>query len=538
MRLPITLQNSIIEFLKSLPNIDDSKNQRAFIYSIGLDTSLQEQIRYADSSAQFVPLLVDTLVRYGKLSDGQYALEAVLHATKNYIGQDKRVLCEHLIHELHASVVINPKNRTLAHSKNTSSFFSKHRFHLLSIIFFLLLVIVASFYSIWRFRKNTLQISGMITLVENGLRKGNVQGAKVSISGYPDKSVITDADGKFSFELSNLRKPKKFDLMIEYDGKTLVYPATLDNIRNVYVEIEQTPIPSDSMGIPIIVRFYSRPMVTMLPIDSDPILFTVVTTDPDVQCKWLIEGDGDIRPIKNSHQDLTQKALYFPPSSIPASPAQVAVLVIAENSVGKTEQDRLSFLLVSKMLTQELPSVPLTPTYRPKSALIINPDVVEVPVGSDIIPLQVQIEGNSIQYLWKLEGLGVLEGDCTQPAIFYRPPDKIEGDSVGVIISVHIITDTQQEVRATVLLKIISSDTTSHPLDRNHPSQIPEQLIVSIPHDSMQPMLIALNEIDDFQFVCQVTAIPEPNTFLLFSMGVFLFIVSIILKSYQKRRKQ
>ena len=100
MELPINLQNKIIDFLKSLPNIDDTKSRRAFIYSVGLDSQLQDQIPFDESPAQFVPLLLSKILRYGTLNDGRNPLEALLEATKSYVGQDKKTYCETLIQKV------------------------------------------------------------------------------------------------------------------------------------------------------------------------------------------------------------------------------------------------------------------------------------------------------------------------------------------------------------------------------------------------------------------------------------------------------
>lgn len=111
MKLPITLQNKIIEFLKSLPNIDDTKKRQAFIYSANLDQELQSQLSFDEPAAQFVPVLVTILLRYGRLHDGRNALEAVLEATKNFIGSDRRIEeCEPLIEELNALRIKDEEN--------------------------------------------------------------------------------------------------------------------------------------------------------------------------------------------------------------------------------------------------------------------------------------------------------------------------------------------------------------------------------------------------------------------------------------------
>ncbi len=103
MKLSVKLKNEIINFLKSLPNLDDIKSRRAFIYSVGLDPQLKAQIPFDDPPAQFVPFLVSILINYGRLEDGRYALEAVLEIAKNYIGQDKREYCDILIQKMYAN---------------------------------------------------------------------------------------------------------------------------------------------------------------------------------------------------------------------------------------------------------------------------------------------------------------------------------------------------------------------------------------------------------------------------------------------------
>lgn len=81
----------------------DSESQRAFIYHAGLDKQLQDQIPFGKPVAQFVPLLVSTLLDYGQLENGRNALESVLEIAKNYVGQDKQTDCERLLQELQAT---------------------------------------------------------------------------------------------------------------------------------------------------------------------------------------------------------------------------------------------------------------------------------------------------------------------------------------------------------------------------------------------------------------------------------------------------
>lgn len=99
MDLSQELRNKIVEFLLSLPNMDDRNAQRALFYSAGLDPQLQHRITIDGPPAQFVQLLVSTLLDYGKLKDGRHALEAVLEAAKNSVGQDRQDYCDSLIQE-------------------------------------------------------------------------------------------------------------------------------------------------------------------------------------------------------------------------------------------------------------------------------------------------------------------------------------------------------------------------------------------------------------------------------------------------------
>lgn len=100
MEIPGILQNQIIEFLKSLPNLDDTKGRRAFIYFVGIDSQLQEQIPFDEPLSQFVPFLVSILLKYGKLKDGRNPLEAILETAKGYVGLDKKAYCEDLIQKV------------------------------------------------------------------------------------------------------------------------------------------------------------------------------------------------------------------------------------------------------------------------------------------------------------------------------------------------------------------------------------------------------------------------------------------------------
>lgn len=105
MKLPLILQDEIYEFFLSLPNIHDTNSQRTLIYQAGLDSQLENQLPFGLPTAQFVSLLVATLIDYGKNRDGRYALESVLESVKRSVGQDKQVHCDNLIERLREAFI-------------------------------------------------------------------------------------------------------------------------------------------------------------------------------------------------------------------------------------------------------------------------------------------------------------------------------------------------------------------------------------------------------------------------------------------------
>ena len=122
MELPFVLHDKITDFLLSIPDIQNSTSQQALIYRAGLDLQLQNQILFGKSSIQFVSLLIQTLLNYGRLSDGRYGLEAILESAKNYVGQDKRAYCKTLLEEL-ATITEKQSPRS---SESPKKFYTLH----------------------------------------------------------------------------------------------------------------------------------------------------------------------------------------------------------------------------------------------------------------------------------------------------------------------------------------------------------------------------------------------------------------------------
>ncbi|GAK50703.1 hypothetical protein U14_01936 [Candidatus Moduliflexus flocculans] len=105
MKLPGKLQKEIIDLLLSLPNIQDSDGQKAFISRAAIESKLENQLPFGKPASDFVPLLVRVALKYEKSDDGRYPLEAILQTAKEYVGIDKQQHYDNLIQRLYS----NPK---------------------------------------------------------------------------------------------------------------------------------------------------------------------------------------------------------------------------------------------------------------------------------------------------------------------------------------------------------------------------------------------------------------------------------------------
>lgn len=98
--IPVDLQQRIVKVLTTLPNLHDTNTHRAFILSAGIDAQLISQIQFDKPTAQFVQILVSTLLAYGRLEDDRHPLIAVLKAAQQQVGRDRQAECQALIAEL------------------------------------------------------------------------------------------------------------------------------------------------------------------------------------------------------------------------------------------------------------------------------------------------------------------------------------------------------------------------------------------------------------------------------------------------------
>ena len=79
--------------------------------------------------------------------------------------------------------------------------------------------------------------------------------------------------------------------------------------------------------------------------------------------------------------------------------------------------------------------------------LEIEPDIQTIVIGSEIkeISLTARTESSKVRFLWSLEGPGTLEGEVTQPGIFYLPPSELTEKSARAIITVTVKQDDLPE---------------------------------------------------------------------------------------------
>lgn len=105
--MSLTLRQQIVAFLKGIPNIHDSSSQQAFLSSAGFDETLENQLYVGKPPAQFIELLVSTCLKYGRLQDGRHSLNAVLEASRAFVGQDKKAYCDTLMQELENTMLKN-----------------------------------------------------------------------------------------------------------------------------------------------------------------------------------------------------------------------------------------------------------------------------------------------------------------------------------------------------------------------------------------------------------------------------------------------
>ena len=113
MEIPFALYQKIIDFLKSIPNIEDAEMQKKLIAEAGIYIELKDHISFGTPPVQFVPSLLSTYIEFiendqqqhKRLVDTPSAVEDILVSAKNYVGIDKKNRIDQLIKELHGEIV-------------------------------------------------------------------------------------------------------------------------------------------------------------------------------------------------------------------------------------------------------------------------------------------------------------------------------------------------------------------------------------------------------------------------------------------------
>lgn len=122
--MPTELAKKIIEFLNDLPLVNESGGRKGLLHGAGIDQELLNLISIEEPPSLFFQNLIPVLIKYGRLHDERYALEAILQTAKNRVGFEKRKYCDTLISEWHSFV----QEQTKINGSNqieTGKFFSE-----------------------------------------------------------------------------------------------------------------------------------------------------------------------------------------------------------------------------------------------------------------------------------------------------------------------------------------------------------------------------------------------------------------------------
>lgn len=80
------IPSEIRTLLRLHPLLQKEDGRRAISLEAGLDEELFSQIEFDGPMAEFLPLFLDRLSKYGTLKDGRLALQALLEAVKDHVG--------------------------------------------------------------------------------------------------------------------------------------------------------------------------------------------------------------------------------------------------------------------------------------------------------------------------------------------------------------------------------------------------------------------------------------------------------------------
>lgn len=92
------------------------------------------------------------------------------------------------------------------------------------------------------------------------------------------------------------------------------------------------------------------------------------------------------------------------------------------------------------------------------SKITVSPPKTEIAVGSGKIVLTVKASGGkNLKFQWELQGQGKFEEPTTKSAVFYIPPETINGTSAQAIITVTVTADGGQEATDNVSFTIMNT---------------------------------------------------------------------------------
>ena len=92
----------------------------------------------------------------------------------------------------------------------------------------------------------------------------------------------------------------------------------------------------------------------------------------------------------------------------------------------------------------------------PTVKLIVSPNKTDVYLGSDSIVLTAKASGANLKYTWSLQGPGEVEGEGA--AVFYKLPEKIEGESAQAVVTVTVTDEKGEETTDSFTFNILKKE--------------------------------------------------------------------------------
>ncbi len=100
---------------------------------------------------------------------------------------------------------------------------------------------------------------------------------------------------------------------------------------------------------------------------------------------------------------------------------------------------------------------------QPVVELTLDPDIRTIPLQETPpkeIALIARTNKQNLTFTWELDGVGKLDGDLSNPGIFYLVPDRIDGLSAKAIIRVTVRDKQDRQAGSDVTLTLVASTPT------------------------------------------------------------------------------